>query len=130
MEYNVVAGKFGTFYVNPGKKGDGLDENDSACLTTFNTKYADQTPVMQFTGIKDEKGVEIFEGDILSIPTDNGPKNVVCKWTLDGGFSLFGKETWERYVVRFCYLGTYPEVVGNIYQNPELLTETNEQAGK
>ena len=43
MIYDVV-GKFGTFYVNPGNNGHGLDPNDLASLTPFTTKYSDDTP--------------------------------------------------------------------------------------
>ena len=44
MEYNVVVGKFGVFYVNPGIRGDGLDDSDSASLTPFTTKYPEGYP--------------------------------------------------------------------------------------
>ena len=65
MEYNVTVGKFGTFYVNPSN--NGLDPNDSASLTPNTTKYHDDTPVMQFSGVRDKNDKEIFEDDILNI---------------------------------------------------------------
>lgn len=126
MEYNVIAGRFGSFFVNPGKKGDGLNENDSACLTTFNTKYSTETPVMQFTGLKDKHGVEIYEGDILhlyypykfygavhkelktvQIQFENG-----CFWFVGGGITDCN---WH------FYNDSDREVIGNIYENPELI---------
>lgn len=66
MIYDVMVGKFGAFYVNPGSKGNGLDENDSASLTPFNTKYPDSTPVMRYTGFPDCNGVDIFQGDLVA----------------------------------------------------------------
>lgn len=65
MVYDVTVGKFGTFYVNRGEKGNGLDPNDSASLTPFNTRFSDSTPVMQFTDLYDKNGIEIYEGDIV-----------------------------------------------------------------
>ena len=118
MEYRVVVGQFGAFYVA------GLDPMDSASLSPANTIYSKETPVMQYTGLKDKNGKEIWEGDILKIPDgwsgDYHQKErlqVVSYEVVDGsqdaGFwiSLPDGEGWSK-----C------EVVGNIYENTDLLT--------
>lgn len=79
--------------------------------------------LMQCTGLKDKNGKLIFEGDILIQKEENaGPTKKLVIWEEDGGYlglkdlkkSFFGVVTFHR----FGY--TY-EVIGNIYENPELL---------
>lgn len=120
MEYNVIAGKFGVFYVNPGTKGDGLNEEDTACLTPFNTIYSPNTPLMQFTGLKDKNGKEIYEGDIL-LHKALDIRNVPVIWWGSGWYVGYDDGKYHN-VTALDYLGDC-EVIGNIYENPELLTK-------
>ena len=113
MVYDVMVGKFGVFYVNPGKDGKRLDERDSASLTPFNTIFSEGTPVMDFTGLHDKNGKEIYEGDVVQ-------------------YSYNDYETLLKSPVEYHEGAFYPvceipeearhfEVIGNIYENPELL---------
>lgn len=75
---------------------------------------------MQYTGLKDKHGVEIYEGDII-VGTGNGTDVVVYGDLEDNDTGN------EGYCVGFnvgvYMLETGLEVVGNIYENKELLNE-------
>jgi len=76
----------------------------------------DDFNVMQYTGLKDKNGVEIYEGDILEGHSDG---NGVVTWSdYDGGYDYQFKDgeiVGISEVKRHCF------VIGNIHQNPELL---------
>lgn len=74
-----------------------------------------ETIFMQYTGLKDRDGLEIYEGDIV-IVSHNGYefKNVV-DWSMHPEGAASGwdiPDAWRRSEV---------ELIGNIYENPQLL---------
>jgi hypothetical protein len=71
LEYNVMAGWLGTFYVK------GIDEKESACMSSLNTNLG-TAPVMRFTGLTDKNGKAIYEGDIVRYPEHNVPSAANC----------------------------------------------------
>lgn len=80
--------------------------------------------LMQSTGLTDKNGKEIFEGDILSVETDEENVKVEVSW--DSKHALFAFES-KKYnekipLDELFEDNSYPfKIIGNIYENPELL---------
>lgn len=92
--------------------------------------------LMQSTGLKDKNGVEIYEGDIVQstwYDVDNNPYKKKGEITFVGAQyvivydSQFDVETGEiTYDAHSLTYAEDAEVIGNIYENPELLEQANE----
>ena len=81
----------------------------------------DEVIIMQSTGLKDKNGKEIFEGDIV----DYKGRRAVVKW--HGSYASFiyrfvdelqeRKSEWHPLFLAYYHF----EIIGNIYENKELL---------
>ena len=75
--------------------------------------------LMQFTGLLDKNGKSIYEGDILK-HAKNEHYQVLWDsdghWMVDGNENTQGKDFLWRWA-KVC------EIIGNIYENPELLNK-------
>lgn len=77
----------------------------------------DTLVLMQYTGLKDKNGVEIYEGDIVNVHsyTVTG----LGKVGFNKGSFVFNKFEYPTRQVLHSF--SEIEVIGNIYENPELL---------
>ena len=89
-------------------------EEDYFC-TEFWYKVDPKT-VGQFTGMTDKNGKRIFEGDIYSM----GEKNILYVVIFDKS-QFIGKQVRNRSLAGLEYWKSDIEIVGNIYDNHELL---------
>lgn len=104
--------------------GDGniwiIDEDDVVGSWIVNNDLN----LMQSTGLKDKNGKEIFEGDILGVETDDGTLNVNVFWDEDHALFMFESKKYneKEALAELLEDNSYPfEIVGNVYENPELL---------
>ena len=106
-----------------GRFGDETEDHmvydwqDSSYIEYVGFNGGDSFIIMQYTNLKDRNDVEIYDGDIVRYwDKDRSP-----------GF-VIEKVHWRRY--EWIVFGTEwfgdrdMEVIGNIYQNPELLEES------
>lgn len=124
---NMIMPKEGSYYQHYVSLCGSITQRSSEGMDCFGGndrwRVVDRLQLMQFTGLHDKNGVEIYEGDVIK--DHNGVATVdysdrfaafranytdpYCKWFYD--YNLKG----ERESI---------EVIGNIYQNPELLERT------
>ena len=90
--------------------------------------------LMQSTGLKDKNGVEIFDGDVVRYTwdmlsdvnaTEKGKKVRISKvfWSDWRASWAVGKKSCNNDLFRYARNGNTVEVIGNIYTNPELLSQ-------
>ena len=114
VQYNQVSARFKQ---NEKTVDEGFNYGDK--------DGCDNIILMQYTGLKDKNGVEIYEGDIVTVFDAGEVFTGIVAYDLEEcDFKATNGE--EDYGNNFSYIGSVIEeieVIGNIYENPELLKE-------
>ena len=107
----------------------------SSFQTQYDPDYEDADVVMQYTGLKDKNGVEVWEGDLVAFPWISPMGKIgdeENKYSYhgevifeDGSFLIKPIKSdegyWGKELLGYSILNLKSYVIGNIYKNPELL---------
>ena len=121
MTYDVCLG----FIKDTCPTADWVCADTSFGQITYRGDRLKDIELMQCTGLKDIKGTLIHEGDIVKYMYYN-PKRYT-KWTVvfDQNTLEFGLKDYKyggySRITRHSILNNKVEIIGNIYENPELI---------
>ena len=125
--------KGGIKFYGPGVGSGWITVNDE-----FKNENKVTIELMQFTGLHDKNGKEIYDGDIVRAYKPNCYLDGVYEvrwnksegawryWKEEGPYFMFSVQS-KMYNVGNNKGGAWCEVIGNIWENPELLKEEQTQ---
>ena len=100
-------------------------DTDEHTVEFFDAFNGSEFIFQQFIGLKDKNNKEIYEGDILhhvfdgaSYPKEARDEILTCVWGKHSGLYSFENHNAEYY---WAEIANRCEVIGNIFENPELL---------
>lgn len=120
---------YGSLVIDSGKYYIVLSVNDNIKRDDYEVYMIEVIPetIGQYTGLKDKNGKEIYEGDIIFIKGETKLLDIKGKVEYSNILAQFIITNTGSIVNEAEPLGDYEEedieVIGNIYDNPELLEE-------
>lgn len=102
-------------------------------MGSYFNPVAENYQVMQYTGLKDKNGVEIFEGDVTHCTDEPHSEPHVVEYISDDAAFMVSRRNpdgslicMEWLVDEFRTPSMNVQVIGNIYENPELISNGDE----
>ena len=91
------------------------------CPDGTEDRFENQVELMQYTGLSDKNGKEIWEGDLVQTKMDG--KNVICEVIFQEGYFALKLTSpdptdYRKYIGIMYGANPYGEVIGNIYESP------------
>ena len=125
--------KFRAWLLDRNDPNQILDEDGEATVysMTYDLAFEEYAPInellasvehlMQFTGLLDKNSKDIYEGDVVTTEWELERKKVTGKIVWHEGFCGWAIESDEMQYRFSATAQAMRKVIGNIYENPELL---------
>lgn len=116
--------------IKPGYEGFGYKAGDWF-YWTIKDKFTmqemlDWETLGQYTGRKDKNSKEIYGGDVVKVPLNGVEKDILIReivWRFSGFY--IPVSGGGDFIALHKYTPKQCEIIGNIYENPELLQESS-----
>ena len=114
----------GRFFIYLATSETTIEDNDDGRITIVAIEV-DPATVGQFTGLKDEKGAEIYDGDIIHMPADLYNEDTLTGIVVydDGKYFVQNEESGQYLSLWSALFHRKGIRIGNMHDNPELLKQ-------